>query len=108
MALAYAEQFDLAENNQEFRNRVCAASFGLAVTAQGAAANADPVIQGQRLTLAAAVVRDRAYAEVQFAYWLVTRPTVGSESDLTDAFIAAQLTVTVFDRVAQVMFPVPV
>ena len=104
MTLAYEEQDRLAEKqDQGFRDRIPAGAFTAAVTAYGQAPNPDATKQAQRMALVNALVKDPGYGKTTFAWLVVSRPTVNTSADLTDAFIATTIGVS-FDSIASQLF----
>jgi hypothetical protein len=103
MSLSLEDQARLAGSQSDFRNRVEAASMGAAI-----AAFAAPPISGtgqaQRIGLANAIVRQPGYALDTFAWVVVSRPSLNTADDITDANIRQIVTQT-FDVIAAQLMP---
>jgi hypothetical protein len=103
MSLYLSDQYRLAEGLGDFRERVEAATVGTAI----AAFAAPPVSgtgQAQRIALANAIVHQPGYGLDTFAWVVVSRPTLNSADDVTDANIRQIVTQT-FDVVAAQLMP---
>jgi hypothetical protein len=79
---------------------VNAGSFASAIAVFGAAPNADPIKQKQRLALMNAVIVNPGYAISTFA-WLVV--SLAASEPIADSFIASTITAQ-FDNIASQLF----
>lgn len=108
MPLDLFEQYLLVADNARFRGRVQAALTATAITKAVAAAHPDPDTQAKRLLLATEVLSDPARRVTQFAWIVVTRPTMpDAPEDITDTQITTEIAST-FDTAAQVLITLPV
>jgi hypothetical protein len=106
MAIPLADQYSLALTQGDFRARVGAALMATAIVAFSATPLADATQQAQRELLASAVLQNVDTYLTQFAWIVVTRPGLGTVSDLTDTFIATTVE-QVFDPAARQLIPAP-
>lgn len=101
MALTLIDQYNLATNDQDFRGRVRASLFAVAVTKFSDTPDADPARQAKRLALASEIVRNPAGRVDQFTWIVVSRPSMPTTADaVTDTLIGTAVTNT-FDQAAQ-------
>lgn len=107
MTLQLGDQFNLSVD-PGFNGRVRAAVFSAAVTMFNAAPNSDPVKQGYRMDLVNAVIKggpDVGMYVSTFAWTCVSRSSLSTVDDLTDAFLTTTCSTTaIFDAIAQECF----
>jgi hypothetical protein len=102
MTLLLEDQYRLAVMQDGFRSRVTAAAFMAAASMVTAAANSDATKQSQRMALANKIIHKPDSATDQFAWAVVTRPSLTQESDITDIFITTTVNTT-FDIIASLL-----
>jgi hypothetical protein len=107
MALALSDQYNLSVD-AGFNGRVRAAVFSAAVTMFNATPNNDPTKQGYRMALVNAVIKGGPDVNMYvstFAWTCVSRSSLTTVDDLTDAFLNTTCgTVGIFDAIAQECF----
>lgn len=100
--IAFDVQFRLAMVQADFRDRVAAASFTVAVqmiTAAPIASGTAGTTQAQRLYLARNIIRDPTFAMTLFSWVVVSRPQFNDPVQLDDTALQAQISST-FDAAA--------
>jgi len=100
MALPYDRQATLATTQKDFLARVTAGAFAAALVAFGAAPNADPIKQKQRMALMNALIINPNYGVTTFA-WVVV--SLASAEPIADSFIQSTLSAQ-FDNIASQLF----
>ena len=102
--LSFSIQHDMV-TRRDFLDRIATGSFNAAQIISTTVANSDAKAQAQRLALVNAVVNDPEKYAKNFAYMVVSRPTVTSE-DIPDNLINTTLTNPIaWDSLAVQLFP---
>lgn len=107
MTLNLNDQHRLATAQEDFLDRVTAASFSAAVWAYSQPPLSNSTQQAQRVALYSALFKDAEYATPIFAWLCASANVVNVVADLTDAFLLNHVQ-SLFDSVAQQIMPTPV
>lgn len=104
MAIALADQYNLALKQIDFRAKVGAALMAQSIIAFSAPPNTDAITQAKRVRMASLTLGNVELFLTEFAWIVVTRPSLTTTDGLTDAFITNTVTNT-FDAAAMQLIP---